>query len=113
MQVFTYRYRPGYGSSKFLIEFENGVEDPDFFPTFMDAIREIHPVVTGSADLWMNNEFQLHFTSALGPFTFSKDIWNFAFIEANNNQECVKKIDALLSSSSRFERTDVSPEDYK
>jgi len=113
MQLFTYRYRPCYGSSKFLIEFENGVEDPDFFATFMEAIGEIHPVVTGSTDLWMNDEFQLHFTSALGAFTFSKDIWDFAFVEANDNQECLKEIDVLLSSSSRFERAKINLGDYK
>ncbi len=113
MKRFHYKYRPCYGSSKFLIELENGVEDPDFFTTFMDAIGEIHPVVTGSADLWMNDEFQLQFSSTSGAFTFSKDVWGFAFIEADNNQECLKKIDVLLSSSTRFERMEVNLEGYK
>lgn len=111
--LYQYRYRPGYGSSKFLIEFANGVEDPDFFATFMEAIGELKPIVTGSADLWMNDEFQLHFTSMAGPFTFSKDVWNFAFVEADNNQACVGKVDALLSANKHFERLDINMEDYK
>jgi hypothetical protein len=91
----------------------SGVEDPNFFATFMEAIGELQPAVTGSADLWMNDEFQLYFTSAAGAFTFSKDVWGFAFIEADNNQEGLQKIDTLLSSSKRFERLDVNLDDYK
>jgi len=111
--MFQYQYRPGYGSSKYLIEIVSGVEDPEFFTTFMDAMSDLQPVVTGSADLWMNDEFQMYFTSTVGGFTFSKDVWGFAFVEANDNQDGLRRIDTLLSSSKRFERLDVNLEDYK
>lgn len=109
---FKYSFRPGYGSANFLIELLDGTDD-DYFAAFMDAIQEINPMVTGSADLWMNDEFQLHLTSDIGSFSFSKDSWGFVFIEASHNQEGLKKIDSLLMIDDRFEKEAVNFDDYK
>lgn len=110
---FRYHYRPGYKSDKLLIEFLTGVDDADFIPSFMNAICELNPQLTGTLDLWMNDEVQLEFNSSLGAFTFSKDIWGFAFLEANKNQECLKKINSLLANNDRFEKEEVDFDKYK
>jgi len=108
-----YKHRPCYGTDKFLIEILSGIDEPEFIATFMNAINAVNPMITGAVDLWMNDEVQFEFRSEAGAFTLSKDIWGFVFVEANNNQECLKKLDALLSSSTSFERLAINPEDYK
>jgi len=57
-----------------LIEFLNDVDDPEFIPSLMNAVSDLQPTIKGTQDLWMNDEVQLEFSSALGVFTFSKII---------------------------------------
>ena len=49
----------------------------------------------------------------MGLFTFSKDIWNFAFITAEDNQPCILKIDSLLLQHPAFQKEEVDFDDYK
>lgn len=101
---YKYRHRPGYGSEYLLIEFVNGVENEVFVADLFDAIKEINPKLAGCKDLWMNDEILYNINSDLGQFTFSKDVWDFAFLIADDNQTCILQINNLLLNDNRFEK---------
>ncbi|MCP4443555.1 MAG: hypothetical protein GY810_32025 [Aureispira sp.] len=111
--MYIYRYRPGYGSNELLIEFYKGPEKEAFIPDLLSALEEIKPVITGTHDLWMNDEVMMTVDSAIGRFTLSKDIWDLAFIMADTNQKGLEKIDQLLSKHPDFEKEEVNFDDYK
>ena len=110
---YKFRYRPGYGSDNLLIEFFYGVENEDFGTDLFDAIKEINPKLTGREDLWMNDEILYTINSDLGQFTLSKDIWDLAFLMADDNQSCVLQINNLLLTDNRFEKIEVDFKDFK
>ena len=110
---YKYHLRPGYGSDKLLLEFLLHSTDTEFDKDLFTTLRDINPKVDTVEDLWMNDAVLLHVSSDKGPFTLSKDIWDFAFIMADNNQPCVKRIDEILNSSNLFEKEEVNFEDYK
>jgi hypothetical protein len=110
---YKYHYRPGYGSDKLLIEFVSGVERDTFFNDLFDALKEIRPNVIGMTDLWMNDEFVYEVDSDKGSFSVSKDIWDFAFITSDRNQDCISAIDRILVADVRFEKVEVDYEKYK
>ena len=109
----TYRLRPGYGSDKLLIEFIKGTENEAFIDELQTALKDLFIEIKSVHDLWMNDEIMLTLTSSMGSFIFSKDIWGFAFIDAEDNQECILKIDALLSQNPAFVKEHVDFNDYK
>lgn len=110
---YKYHYRPEYGSNRLLIEFITGVENKGFDNDLFDAINEIEPILIEEVELWLNDEILYIIKSNLGQFTLSKDIWNFAFIVANDNQDCIFKINNLLLSDNRFEKVEVDFNDFK
>jgi len=110
---YKYRYRPGYGSDCLLIEFLSGVENEAFWADLFDAIKEINPKLAESEDLWMNDEILYTINSDLGQFTLSKDIWDLAFLMADDNQFCILQIDNLLLNDHRFEKIEVDFNDFK
>ena len=69
--------------------------------------------MAGLEDLWMNDEIVYSINSAAGSFILSKDIWDFAFIMADNNQISIIRIDELLAADKRFEKIDVDFSAYK
>jgi len=110
---YRYRYRPGYGSESLLIEFVSGVENEEFFTDLFDAVKEINPKLRGQEDLWINDEMIYTISSDLGQFTLSKDIWNLAFLMADDNQSCILKINNFLLNDKRFEKIEVNFNDFK
>ena len=94
--MYTYHFRPGYGSDKFLIEFLEGTDKESFLRDLKITLREINPKIESIEDLWMNDEVWVMFGSDAGDFTFSKDTWGCAFIMSDTNQEGLKKIDHIL-----------------
>jgi hypothetical protein len=110
---YKYHYRPGYGSDNLLIEIFNGVENEAFAGDLFDAIKEINPKLAGREDLWMNDEILYTINSDLGQFTLSKDIWDLAFIMADDNQSGVLQINNLLLNDERFEKIEVDFNDFK
>lgn len=111
--TYKYYYRPEYGSEDLLLEFIRGVENETFMTDLLDAIKSIQPKIIDLHDLWMNDEVLYTINSTLGEFTFSKDIWDLAFIMVDNNQICIAKINELLVADNRFEKIEVNFEDYK
>lgn len=112
-KMYQYYFRPGYQSEELLIDVFGGAEKESFFPDFMEAIKEINPKMIDILDLWMNDEVLMTIDSEVGKFTVSKDIWGFAFIMADNNQEGLQRINSILEKTEKFEKVDVDFENYK
>ncbi len=111
--MYKFRCRPGYKSDKLLIEFTKGVEKDSFFTDLLKALSKIEMKVDSVDDLWMNDEFLINIKSKIGEFFFSKDIWDFAFIMSETNQEAIKKICYILSKNKYFIKEEVNFDDYK
>jgi hypothetical protein len=110
---YKYYFRPGYSSQDLLIEIFSGVEDECFLTDLMDVLSEINPEVESINDLWMNDEVLMEISSDLGFFSISKDIWDFAFIMADDNQECLNSINLILQKNKNFQKVEVDFENYK
>jgi hypothetical protein len=110
---YKYHYRPGYGSKKLLIEFLSGVEDESFTSDLFSALKSIEPKIIGNENFWMDDTFTYTIRSNAGKFTLSKDTWGFAFIHAEDNQDCLDTINQLLLEDVRFKKIEVDFNDYK
>jgi hypothetical protein len=110
---YKYHYRPGYGSEKLLLEFLSGVEDESFISDLFSAIKSIQPEIMGNENIWMDDTFTYTMHSTIGNFILSKDIWNFAFMHADYNQDCLDTINQLLLEDVRFKKIEVDFNDYK
>ncbi|MFZ0599622.1 MAG: hypothetical protein WAM46_21720 [Flavobacterium sp.] len=110
---YKYHLRPGYKAQELLIDIFSGAENEDFFPDFFDSIAAINPEVNTINDLWINDEYLLDVKSDIGSFSISKDIWGFTFIMADENQECIIRIDLLLSENKNFQKIEVDFENYR
>lgn len=111
--MYKYHFRPGYQSKDLLIDIFSGAESETFLFDFLHTIREINPKTTDILDLWMNDEILMTYNSEVGEFTISKDIWGFAFIMADYNQDGLYKINSILEKSELFEKVEVDFENYK
>ncbi|NRS90549.1 hypothetical protein HNQ02_003494 [Flavobacterium sp. 7E] len=90
--MYKYYFRPEYGSKNLLIEFFNNTKNDNFIPDLLNTIVELEPKITDITDLWMNAEIIINIESNLGEFFLSKDIWDLAFLIAENNQKCLSRI---------------------
>jgi hypothetical protein len=87
--------------------------DSEFNKDLFTTLNNLKPRVEKVEDLWMNDEDLLEVSSEMGNFTLSKDIWDFAFVMADNNQLCIKRIDEILCKRSLFEKEEVDFEKYR
>ena len=110
---YKYHLRPSHGSDKLLLEFLLDRTNTEFDKDLFTALKDINPKVDAVEDLWMNDEVLLHVSSDQGAFTLSKDIWDFEFVMAENNQPCFKLIDELLRNNNLFVKEEVDFENYK
>jgi hypothetical protein len=96
-----------------LLEFILENSDTEFAKDLLTTLKDINPQADSVENLWMNDEVLLHVSSDQGSFLFSKDISDFAFIMAENNQSCINLIDRILSNSYLFHKEEVNFEKYK
>lgn len=96
-----------------LLEFILDSADTAFDSDLFTALKDISPTVDSVTDLWMNDEVVLSVSSTQGAFLLSKDTWGFAFLMAEQNQSCLKLIDAMLSTNGLFEKEDVDFKNYE
>jgi hypothetical protein len=108
-----YKVRPGYSSQKLLIELTPKEADKAFLGELLAALRGINANVADIGDLWMNDEVILILESDFGPFLISKDIWNFVFVMAPDNQPVIPKIDEALAKSNLFQKEPVDHKNYR
>ena len=87
--------------------------DSTFVNDLFNSLESIHPKVESSEDLWVNDEVLLHVSSDKGQFLFSRDIWGFGFIMAENNQACILAINEILMKSQDFRKEEVDFDKYK
>ncbi|MFC0777764.1 hypothetical protein [Flavobacterium sp. HJSW_4] len=111
--MYKYYFRPGYQSKDLLIEVFDGAENETFVSDFFSAISEIKPEMAEVSDLWMNDEILITYDSEIGQFTLSKDIWGFAFVMAENNQNGLNLLNSILEKATLFEKVEVDFEKYK
>ncbi|MCR4032509.1 MULTISPECIES: hypothetical protein [Flavobacterium] len=111
--MYQYYFRPGYKSENLLIEVFDGAENESFVSDFVFALSEIQPKMIEVSDLWMNDEILLSYDSEIGQFTLSKDIWGFAFIMAENNQDGLIRMNSILENSEWFKKVEVDFEKYR
>ncbi|KIX22654.1 hypothetical protein SY27_02185 [Flavobacterium sp. 316] len=110
---YKYHFRPEYNSKNLLIAFISGVENENFISDLFNSIVEINPKITEISDLWMNDEYLFEIDSDMGTFLYSKDIWDLAFLMSKDNQECLHKINSILSKDEKFEKVEVNFNTYK
>ena len=110
---YKYYVRPAYGSTELLLQFNLNSTDTEFIKDLFDALTSIDPRVNSLQELWMNGEILLHIHSAIGDFCISRDIWDFAFVTAEENQPCIMVINQILEQSPLFIREEVDFESYK
>ncbi|MEN2398207.1 hypothetical protein GKZ90_0000325 [Flavobacterium sp. MC2016-06] len=111
--MYKYYFRPAYHSQELLIDIFYGAESETFLSDFMSAIDEIKPKMTDIDDLWMNDEILMTIDSEIGKFIISKDIWGFAFVMADNNQEGLVRMNSILENAALFEKVEVNFDNYK
>jgi len=111
--MYQYHFRPGYQAEELLLDIFSGAENETFISDFLSAIQEIKPKMIDILDLWMNDEVLMTYDSEVGKFTISKDIWGFAFIIADANQEGLVKINSILEKAELFEKVEVDFKNYK
>lgn len=113
MSKYKYYFRPAYNSEDLLIDIFDGAENETFMADFLHAIEDLNSKMIDILDLWMNDEVLMSFESKAGKFTVSKDIWGFAFIMTENNQEGLTRINSVLEHSELFGKIEVDFENYK
>jgi hypothetical protein len=111
--MYKYHFRPGYQSEELLIDIFSGAENETFISDFINAIDELKPKMIDILDLWMNDEILMTYDSEVGKFIISKDIWGFAFIMADGNQDSLAQINSTLEKADLFEKVEVDFENYK
>ena len=110
---YKYHIRPAYGSSELLLQFNLNSSDTEFIKDLFNVLSSIEPKVNSLQELWMNGEILLHIHSTIGEFCLSRDIWDFAFLTAEENQPCIKAINEILDQSPLFIKEEVDFENYK
>ena len=106
-----YLHRPGYNSDKWLIEISKG---EDFvWEDFAFAIRELSPEITkNDIQYALRDEMWLEVKSNIGTITVEQDIWEFVWIDGENN-EATAAIDRLLEASVMFKKKDADISKYR
>lgn len=112
-KIYQYHLRPGYKSEELLIDIFGGAESETFNFDLLNVIAVLNPKMIDILDLWMNDEVLMTFDSDVGQFTISKDIWGFAFIMADGNQEGIIQISLILEKAEMFEKVEVDFDNYK
>lgn len=109
---YTYKFRPGYKSKNYLIEFVSREKNKDFQLKLEAALSEINVKFEASDSMIaIGQDFNLE--TKLGSCELNIDDWDFAFIHSENNQELLFEIDKLLEKSAYFEKLDVNLDKYK
>lgn len=109
---YKYHLRPGYGSAELLLAFFLDDSGTEFVNDLMATLKDIHPNIDTVEGL-MIDELLLEVSSDAGSFSFSNDIWGFAFITTNENQLTIMRINELLNDSALFEKEEIDFDKFR
>lgn len=110
--MYRYHLCPGYGSKELLIELLPKSADQVFLDELFGVLRQANATVKDVQDLWVNDEVLMSFESDWGPFEVSKNIWDFVFILAPENQPVILKIDQAMQANPQFQKETVDFDQY-
>jgi len=97
--VYKYTTRSAEGSGKLLIEFTDLPRDKEFIKQLIRALKPLNVQVVNYDDLWINEEIALNASSDIGPIAICRDKHGYYFIAANDNQDAIMLLDAMLSKN--------------
>ena len=104
-KYYKYRVRPPFGKpTELLLEFQLNRSNLEFLHVLTETLESINAQIVFKEDMWVNDELLATFSSKQGDFHLSIDIWDNAFILANNNPSCILAIDNELTNSPYFEK---------
>jgi len=86
--------------------------DRKFLEDFAMALEPINIKAGEKCNLWMNDEVIQSFTTDIGSFELSIDIWDLVFVMSKTNQSVIIEIDKLLQSHHLFEKEEVNFSEY-
>jgi hypothetical protein len=109
--MYKYRVRPGYGSSKLLIEFMSDSSDE----AFVAALRSVFSVNGVKAKMENDDLFQWWavMDSSAGSFELVHDDWSMVWVHADDNQNVIHYLDRILTASGQFQRDEVDFTQYE
>jgi len=109
-EMTKYRVRPGYGSSKLLVEFLSDSTDKQF----LDDLRTVFSTNGVKAKQTENLVFlsRTELDSPAGRFTVDHDEWSMVWVFADNNQDAIHFVDRILSGSGKFRKVEVDFKEY-
>lgn len=113
LKPYSYSFRPAYGSSDMLIEFNRGASKESFMEDLAEELKPMNAKVESNLDAWMNDEVWIYFNSDEGKFMLTKDIWGFVFIMSDSSQGAIYAIHEVLQKSDKFESDKVDFEQYR
>lgn len=110
--MYIYRFRPGYGSDEFLLEFTKNAGSEEFYMDLFDAFSSINCKTEVIDDEWNDDELVMHIHSDIGSFELSQDSLNTVFILTEDNQKGLKLLEELLQHSKLFSKEEVNHKRY-
>lgn len=108
--MYRYRVRPGYGSSKLLVEFMTDASDE----AFVGALRAIFMANGIKTRGTEEHVFLAAATmdSPAGVFEVDHDEWSMVSVHAEENQEAIHFVDRILAASGQFQKEEVDFGEY-
>lgn len=111
--MYIYRFRPGYGSNEFLLEFTKNAGSEEFYMDLFDAFSSINCKTEVLDDEWHDDELVMQIDSEIGIFELSQDTQNTVFILTEDNQAGLKLLEELLQNNQNFSREEVNNKRYE
>ena len=109
--MYRYRVRPGYGTTKLLIEFMSDSSDEAFVAALRSAFSANGiKAKTKEQSLFC---FQTVMDSPGGSFEVDHDEWSMIWVHADENQNVIPYLDRILTASGEFQKEEVDFSQYE
>jgi hypothetical protein len=109
--LYSYKYRPHYGYTGFLIEFFSGSNNQNCLTNLIIALKTIKPKGMPLLELYHSDEILAPFDSEIGKFEVDKDIYGNVFILGSD--ETTKAIHEILQQHPKYESLKVDFTKYQ
>ena len=109
--MYKYRVRPGYGSTKLLIEFMSDSSDEAFVAALRSVFSASGVRAQTKEDLVFL--FRTVMQSPVGSFELDHDEWSMVWVHADENQDVIPYLDRILTASGQFQKEEVDFAQYE